>query len=163
MRYLPIAWYLPPVELGSCSHASKKGLPTLLTKWRINGPLAPPPAHPDESTPSDHHEACDKPGHPFKPEDERQKDHCQHHCQPDIVPLLKPPFTHDEYDAAAAASPNVVNGLSAMMDVLSDMLGKAVMVRDEEVKMLLNELIKKDQALAELKKKTKKKKKTSKK
>ena len=50
-----------------------------------------------------------------------------------------------------------------MMDVLSDMLGKAVMVRDEEVKMLQDELIKKDQALAELKKKTKKNMKTSKK
>ena len=50
-----------------------------------------------------------------------------------------------------------------MMDVLSDVLGKAVVVRDEEVKMLQDELIKKDQALAERKKKTKKKTKTSKK
>ena len=96
--------------MGSCSHASKNGLPTLLMDWRIKGPLPPPPAHPDRVTPSDSHEARDKEGHSFRPGDEGQEGHCGHYRLPDVVPLLKPPFTHDEYHAAAAACPNVVNG-----------------------------------------------------
>lgn len=160
-RYLPMAFYLPPTETGSCSHASKRVVPTLLSRWRVSK-LPPPPAGPYPAATPDTGDDLSVPGGPAESSEHPGNHDCSHHCAPHDVVYTRAPFSSADLEAAEAAQPKVIGGLMFMLKDLAERFDRAVTVRDEEIQALQDEIVKKNHELAALKKKKKKAKKAAK-